>query len=155
MKYLISQVEKRTNNLIEIYEEVKDDDKCHDQLELVKDSFEVSDELIECIDKSTKYNNKFFDKLKCAIIRSIKEHLSIEEIKDKYGKQPKCLLDYLLDDLNKTNFEVNEVSEDLNDSEESTEDITEIDDNLQHNIFQFQMAITSNISNKKITETRI
>jgi superfamily II DNA or RNA helicase len=127
---LIKQVEKRTDNLIEIYNEIYDDDKCHDQLELVKDSFEVCDGLLNCIEENDKYNPKFFDKLKLAIIRSIKEDLSIDIIKEKYQKQSNYILDYLLDDLN------NIIIEDENEETDS-EEVAEIDDNIENNINNF------------------
>ena len=99
-KLLIYQVEKRTDNLLVIIRDVKDNDKCYDQLDLLKDSFEISDELINCISESDRYNEKFMKMFKEAIIRSIKENVSIDNIKDKFKKYPRCFLDYLLDNLN-------------------------------------------------------
>ena len=105
-KLLIFQVDKRTKDLIVIISYVKDSEKCYDQLDLLKDSFEISDELINCISESDRYNEKFTELFKMAIIRSIKENVSIDNIKDKFKKYPKCFLDYLLDNLHPRKFKM-------------------------------------------------
>lgn len=144
---LIEQVEKRSKNLTEIYFEVIDDNKCFDQIELVKDSFEVSDELIKCIENDQKYTDKWFNKLKSALIRSIKEGKTIEEIKQIYNRYPKCFTDYLLDNLDsKITVIDTETSEETNDTE------NEIDDDLENNIenFSWRMHQTKAIENTEL-----
>jgi superfamily II DNA or RNA helicase len=83
-KRLIKHIEKQIANLIDIYKDVIDEHKCVDQIQLLKDSFEITDDLIKEIDNNRNRDIKFYNMLCKALIRTVDNNKSIYDIKHTY-----------------------------------------------------------------------
>jgi superfamily II DNA or RNA helicase len=129
-------IEKKINYIVILHEEIIDEDKCYMQVEMAQESVGASDELIKTLENSTtRFNKKYFDKIKASLLRCADENYTHQQIYDKYTNIPKCFLDFLLYDQNDLSQNPEEENKEY---EENIEDkYDEIDDDLEKNINNF------------------
>ena len=139
INHRIANVNEQIKNLIEVYKEIKDDCKCHNQIEFAKVTYEVSDgiiatiqELIERQEKENKDVQKYFEKIKRALENKISKEIPNDVIKNEYVNIiPKCILDYI---LNTVQMPVQCID---NQNDEKEDDII-IDDDITKHIKKIQ-----------------
>jgi len=137
---LANCIEKKINWIIDLCYEIADEDKCYMQVEMAKSSMDASDELVKILESNlSKYNDKYFEKMKLMLLRCAKENLTLEEIYDKYANIPRCMLEFLLYDQRNLSQEKEEEDKEFEDNIEDKHE--EIEDSLLKNIKNFNWRL--------------